>query len=76
MLMVSGLSPLDETFCISGRPGQIPSIQTSEATRALSCWDGFGNEGSLTVVGLETEAKETAKKESLPLEWLMDIMQC
>ena len=42
MLMVSGLSPLDETFCISGRPGQIPSIQTSEATRALSCWDGFG----------------------------------
>lgn len=49
----SGLSPLDGTCCISDRPGQIPSIKTSEATRALSCWDEFGNEGSLTAVGLD-----------------------
>ena len=72
----SGLSPLDGTSCISDRAGQISSIKTSKATRALSCWDWFGNEGSLTVAGLETDAKETAEKESLPLERLMGIMQC
>lgn len=31
-------------LCISDRPGQIPSIKTSGATRALSCWDEFDNE--------------------------------